>query len=154
MKNEQFKYTPNGKEISAGVIVCNSKGDVLACHPTMQKKGVMYDLPKGHVEVGENDIDAAIREVAEETGLSIDKNKLIDKGVRQYTKHKYLHLFMLFIDKDLSELLPHLKCMSYFEGKNGRKIPEMNGYAILTKEQYNLFMPALYNYLKPILNEI
>ncbi len=31
-----------------------------------------YDLPKGHIEPGENDLACALREMNEETGISID----------------------------------------------------------------------------------
>lgn len=31
-----------------------------------------YDLPKGHIELGESDLECALREMNEETGIAID----------------------------------------------------------------------------------
>ncbi len=50
---------------AAGGVVENESGSVLM----MTRKG-WPDLPKGHIEEGETDEQAAIREVLEETGLS------------------------------------------------------------------------------------
>lgn len=50
---------------AAGGVVENESGSVLM----MTRKG-WPDLPKGHIEEGETDEQAAIREVCEETGLS------------------------------------------------------------------------------------
>jgi bis(5'-nucleosidyl)-tetraphosphatase len=38
----------------------------------LMKHANRYDLPKGHLEPGESDLDCALREMNEETGISID----------------------------------------------------------------------------------
>lgn len=50
---------------AAGGLVENAGGEILL----MRRRG-WWDLPKGHVETGETHEQAALREVAEETGLT------------------------------------------------------------------------------------
>lgn len=50
---------------AAGGVVRNAEGGLLA----MRRRG-RWDLPKGHVEAGEGFAEAAVREVAEETGIA------------------------------------------------------------------------------------
>ena len=50
---------------AAGGIVSNPSGEILMIH----RKG-WWDLPKGHIEEGESPLQAALREINEETGLS------------------------------------------------------------------------------------
>ena len=38
----------------------------------LMKHADRYDLPKGHIEPGESDLECALREMNEETGISID----------------------------------------------------------------------------------
>lgn len=62
--------------LTAGVaIVCNKK--LLLVHPTNSgwKKGTC-GIPKGKVEPGEDLMEAAIRELLEETGISIRKDQM------------------------------------------------------------------------------
>ena len=60
-----------------------------------------WGLPKGHLEAGETPVDAAIREVAEETGLSklsvISQLPTIDWYFKDQGRlvHKFCHFFLL-----------------------------------------------------------
>jgi ADP-ribose pyrophosphatase YjhB (NUDIX family) len=60
-----------------------------------------WGLPKGHVEGGETPVEAAVREVAEETGLSdlsvIAQLPTIDWYFKDHGKlvHKFCHFFLL-----------------------------------------------------------
>ena len=57
---------------SAGLaIFWNRK--ILLVHPTKSKWTGTYSIPKGHVELDEEPIDAAIRETFEEVGITVSK---------------------------------------------------------------------------------
>ena len=50
---------------SAGGVVLNSKGQVLV----VNQNGDSWSLPKGHLDPGENELEAAQREIHEESGI-------------------------------------------------------------------------------------
>jgi 8-oxo-dGTP diphosphatase len=52
--------------ISAGGIVVNIKGEILV----VSQRGTSWSLPKGHIEIGEDALSAAKREVYEESGIN------------------------------------------------------------------------------------
>jgi 8-oxo-dGTP pyrophosphatase MutT (NUDIX family) len=60
------------KTKSCGIFLFNKKGDkfLLMKHPTR------WDIPKGHKENGESDMETAIREFEEETGISRKQIKI------------------------------------------------------------------------------
>ncbi|PGK51097.1 hypothetical protein CN918_25240 [Priestia megaterium] len=113
----------NEKQLSAGLILTDGLR-FLGCHSTGNN---FHDLPKGKVKVGELPIDACVREVDEETGLSIIKNSLIDLGEHAYNGYKNLYLFALITDN-----LPNLDqlfCTSTFYHQEDKiEKPEADGY--------------------------
>lgn len=50
---------------SAGGVVLNAAGEVLV----VNQKNDSWSLPKGHIEPGEKPLEAAIREIREESGI-------------------------------------------------------------------------------------
>lgn len=61
------------EETSAGGLVVDLAGDVAhaALIGRLDRRGrLLWSLPKGHVEAGESAEDAAVREIAEETGIT------------------------------------------------------------------------------------
>ena len=62
-------------EKSCGVILLNSNKVLLLQHPDTTTSG-HWDFPKGHVEKGEDELQTALRELKEETG--IDNIKIVD----------------------------------------------------------------------------
>ncbi len=59
------------KKVSAGVVITNGK-------VVLGVKSYKWDLPKGEIEPGEKPIDAAVREVEEETGLKLNKKDITE----------------------------------------------------------------------------
>ena len=61
------------REHSAGAIIFRLKNGVplylLLRYPSARSKKEYWDLPKGHMEKGEQEKDTVVREVGEETGL-------------------------------------------------------------------------------------
>lgn len=51
---------------TAGGVVLNAKGDVLV----VNQRGNSWSLPKGHIDPGETALQAARREIAEESGIT------------------------------------------------------------------------------------
>lgn len=53
-----------------------------------------YTLPGGHVEPGESFVDAVVREMKEETGLTIEKPKMV--GIKQFPIEGGRYIVLLF----------------------------------------------------------
>ena len=66
---------------SAGGVVVNSRGEILVT----SQRGNSWSLPKGHVEVGEDDLTTAKRETEEETGV---KDLQLVKDLGTYARYK------------------------------------------------------------------
>lgn len=77
------KHHPRHKgarEKSYGAVIINENRDFLLIR---HRYGDHWDFPKGHKENGENDQEAALREVFEETGLEV---RLIE-GFREKSRY-------------------------------------------------------------------
>ena len=57
--------TPSKVTVSAGGVVINGQGMILV----VNQNGTSWSLPKGHVDSGEEPLQAAIREIMEESGI-------------------------------------------------------------------------------------
>ncbi len=55
------------KTQSAGGVIVNANGEVVV----VSQKSKSWSLPKGHIEPGEDVLEAAYREINEETGLNV-----------------------------------------------------------------------------------
>lgn len=53
----------------------------------MQKNPTLYDLPKGHIEPGETELECAIRELYEETGIAAN-SLYLDEAFRFTTSYQ------------------------------------------------------------------
>jgi 8-oxo-dGTP pyrophosphatase MutT (NUDIX family) len=103
-KAPQRTYAKRVDEVSAGGLVIDSTGKLgLLIGRRDQKDSsgqkILWSLPKGHIEAGETPEQAAIREVAEETGIQseIDKSLgIIDFWFMAGGKriHKTVHHFL------------------------------------------------------------
>jgi putative (di)nucleoside polyphosphate hydrolase len=115
---------------SCGTIILNTRGQLLLCHVTGTNH---WDIPKGMREPDESTLDAAKRELMEETGLELDEALFEEIGGFNYQKHKRLHLYKtraLELDD-----LGHLICTSYFPHQvTGEPTPEMDGFCWASRE--------------------
>ena len=118
------------KVTSCGVLVRDSAGLVLLGQATWVKGGgaARWDIPKGVAEAGESFVDAAVRELGEETGLVADPAALRAMGVHRYLPAKDLALF----GWEAGEIdVAGLRCRSMFVGRDGREMPEFARFALV-----------------------
>lgn len=87
------------KTNSAGGVVLNKKGKVLL----VSQHGTSWSLPKGHIEKNEDTLEAAQREIYEESGI---KNLKLVKYLGSYKRYK--------MNKDNMDDKSELKTISMF----------------------------------------
>ena len=95
---------------SAGGVVVNGEGRVLV----VSQHGTSWSLPKGHLEEGESPLEAARREIREESGVSrlelvrplgsYSRYRLGADGAEDSSELKTIHLFLFRTDE--SDLAP------------------------------------------------
>lgn len=111
--------------ISCGTLIVNSRRQLLLCHVTGTEK---WDIPKGMQDPGESTLDAAVRELYEESGLIFDRELFQEIGCFDYRRDKRLHLYKIEISGGLDNL-DHLHCTSYFpHAVTGKATPEVDGF--------------------------
>lgn len=101
-KDENFN---EGEHIGVALIyIENSKNEFLI-QKTSEKKGNIYSSTGGHVKHGERPIDTIKREVKEELGIDISKEKLINLG------HLFVDFpmrFIFYLKKDEVESVSYI----------------------------------------------
>lgn len=114
----------NAKRTSCGVIVTDGE-HVLLGHATRSPR---WDIPKGLVEPGESFAAAAVRELAEETGLVVTEAELRPLGVHRYLHDKDLALF-LWVPAEMPSS-DTLICRSTFTLPGGAVVPEFDRFGL------------------------
>lgn len=110
--------------ISCGVIVTDG-ALVLLGHATRSPR---WDIPKGMAEPGEAPVEAATRELREETGLQAPPHELTPLGVHRYLPGKDLALFLW-----RPATMPNpatLVCASVFPTPGGALLPEFDRFGL------------------------
>ena len=135
------------KTLSAGVVITD--GDrVLLCHVTGAKH---WDLPKGKVDPGETEIQAAVRELQEETSIEVDETKLEYLGIYEYKKTKDLSLWLYRVNEmpDTGKLI----CTSTFDSGKGVMRTEMDGFSNVSWSKISKYVvPDMLAVLKKVSN--
>lgn len=86
------------KERSAGAVVFSTTPEGPE-YLLLRYGGGNWGFPKGHVEAGETDVQAAQREVGEETGIPIEQQRLVD-GFEDDTDYRFRRGHTL-VEKDV-----------------------------------------------------
>lgn len=121
------------KTLSCGIIMESPEG-VLLGHATNTKR---WDIPKGRQELNETALETAIRELEEETGITLEPHWVsacVDLGKHEYIREKDLHLFYLSVPHAFP--LDRLRCRTFVE-RNGGTYLEMDQYAWIPYGQLN-----------------
>ncbi|MGZ2744542.1 NUDIX hydrolase [Burkholderia stagnalis] len=113
------------RTVSCGVVILDGAGRVFLAHAT---DTTHWDIPKGQGEPGESPLQAALRELLEETGIVFAPGRLVDLGRFAYRHDKDLHLFAVRVADDEVDLA-RCVCTSLFPSRrDGTMIPEMDAY--------------------------
>ena len=70
------------------------RGNEILLQNRVKKDWAGFTLPGGHVEPGESIVDACVREMKEETGLTVSNLKLC--GIKQFPDKGHRYLVFLF----------------------------------------------------------
>jgi len=92
-----MKRTEN---VELTVLCLIRKGDEYLLQDRIKKDWRGFTLPGGHVEPGESIVDAVVREMQEETGLTVENPKLC--GVKQFPIDGGRYLVFLFVAERFS----------------------------------------------------
>ena len=108
---------------TAGIFLFNKDKKMLIVHPTNHPQNV-WSIPKGNIELGEDSLSAAIRELKEETSL-IFKNIKIDNISEEITMKyrsgkKILKAYIVYSYEDLYNF--KFECNSFVYYLNRKKI--------------------------------
>ena len=82
-------------ELTNMCVVCDGKGNVLVQNKKGDRTWHGWNFPGGHVEQGEFVTPSVIREVREETGLTIENPKLC--GIKEFQKEQDGKRFIVFL---------------------------------------------------------
>ena len=120
------------RQLSCGTLVINGEGKLLLCHVTGTAS---WDIPKGLQDPGETPLQAARRELFEETGLSFDEALFQEIGEFDYRPDKRLHLFKVEVGDDMCSL-DELQCTSFFPHHiTGKPTPEADGFRWASRDE-------------------
>jgi 8-oxo-dGTP pyrophosphatase MutT (NUDIX family) len=119
-------------ETSCGTLIINDKGEILLGHVSDRDH---WDIPKGRQEAEESLLEAAKRELKEETGLEFNDAFFEEIGTFAYRPDKNLHLYKVYVS-DMLEDLDSLECSSYFPCNEEREpILAMDSYCWASREE-------------------
>ena len=82
-------------ELTNMCMVCDGKGNVLVQNKKGDRTWHGWNFPGGHVEQGEFVTPSVVREIREETGLTVENPKLC--GIKEFQKEQVGKRFIVFL---------------------------------------------------------
>jgi ADP-ribose pyrophosphatase YjhB (NUDIX family) len=126
-------------KLTCGSFVIDSKNNILLCRTTGTEND--WTVPKGEPNENEQLLDAAKRELFEETGINIDEYPYVmwSMGTEKYTnKNKCISGFLF---KLTNIIVQKLSCSSTFmDDTTGVILPEVDMYKWLPVEEAKTIM--------------
>lgn len=122
------------KKLSCGTLIVRDRmgtKELFMGHVTGQQ---FWDIPKGGKNLHENYIEAAIRELEEESGFTCNHQELLDLGLYQYTELKDLYLFKYVGQQYFCDQKAFCKS-TFFSKLYETRLPEMDGFKYVPFEQ-------------------
>ena len=131
--------------VSCGTLVLDGGGRLLLGHVTGTAH---WDIPKGMQDPGETTLEAAMRELLEESGAVFAPGRFVDQGEFDYRRDKRLHLYRVEAGEELGDLA-QLVCTSWFpHHKTGKPTLEMDGFRWAVRSEISqLCWPRMANLL-------
>lgn len=92
------------EQVSAGGVVCRRRAGRVEVALISVGEAARWQLPKGLVGRGESPVEAALREVREETGLTCEVVEELERveywyfskgGARRVRFHKFVHFYLM-----------------------------------------------------------
>jgi ADP-ribose pyrophosphatase YjhB (NUDIX family) len=115
LKNLLFERSKNDSKDSGGVLYYYGENQVLLC---LGSNSGTWNIPKGHIQIGEESLDGSVREFTEETQIVLNG---IPELVNVYKKEKG-GKFYLYVLQGEKRFIPHLNHehidWGYFEISN------------------------------------
>jgi putative (di)nucleoside polyphosphate hydrolase len=112
-------------DVSCGTLIVDARQRLLLGHVTHTPR---WDIPKGLRDPGETTLEAAIRELREETGLVFDAGRFVEIGRIDYRRDKALHLYRVDV-QDEECTFDRMVCTSFFPHRTtGKPTPEMDAF--------------------------
>ena len=140
MRYEEY-ITEKKKLVSAAVLMSDGNR-FLVTHLTGDPKNI-WELPKGNIEPGENEKQAAVREFYEETAVKIDGSKL--RKVGKFPLHPTKDIVLFTYSTDKLPLTTSMRCLSTFqpnkwEGDYETTLPETDNWMYITPDQIDKYV--------------
>ena len=115
LKNLLFERSKNDSKDSGGVLYYYGENQVLLC---LGSNSGTWNIPKGHIQIGEEPLDGSVREFTEETQIVLNG---IPELVNVYKKEKG-GKYYLYVLQGEKRFIPHLNHehidWGYFEISN------------------------------------
>lgn len=140
-------------DISCGFLI-KCKDEYLICRATGFSK---WSIPKGKKEPLESDLQTAIRELEEETGIDLITDDLISKCIitklyEYYLEKQKKHVIVFLLECDEQSLKETpLICKSTFTNKQGKQLPEIDAYRWVKVEEMK---PLMINSQQPMVDKL